>query len=595
MARSDLIGLIGGYEKKNGKRQRSFYSKRISGTVTLNMKRFLDSRPLKLMRSLTDLFSYATAKTYGIFLLSFGLISLIIQFVKDYFGVFGGLSLSALIIGAAFAALSIPLLLVDVPISVMLQRFKPTEIIFFEFFCIKKLYYTGGERALHPLFAALFGALLAALGIFIPLWWIALGLGILLFVGLTFLSPEFAFFFSLLALPFMPLIPGYTAIMAVAALLGALSFIRKAIFGKRVIFIEQYDLLIGVMCFAVLASGIFRGGLDSFVGGILTVAMALGYFLSANVVTNRRLGDCAVNAVVISSIPTSIVSIVTFVTTLHRGDGGYFLREGISATFDTKGAAAAFFLVAAIFSLTIAKESHRGIRALYSVIFILNLMSLFLTGMLFAFLALLIGYLAYVALKSGGWLALYLPILFLLPYLIFFFPESALSSLPDATYADGSAEVFRASLLAFKDNIVMGVGIGIDSFTATMAKYGIESFESSGNLFLELGLEAGIFALLAFLMLLVVRLGHRAAYQRYVKNSQLSKLSPMMSVTVFALLVFGSLEHIFRDPSIMYLFWCVFGIAGASLRVCKREYDDRTLYFEDTKSSNSSVISVYIK
>ena len=112
---------------------------------------------------------------------------------------------------------------------------------------------------------------------------------------------------------------------------------------------------------------------------------------------------------------------------------------------------------------------------------------------------------------------------------------------------------------------------------------------------MELGLGCGALLLVAFLLLLLVRLVHRASYQRYVRNSQLSKLSPLVSVALLALLVLGCYDYIFADLTIFYLFFAVFGIGGASLRVCKRDFDDRTLYFEDEKSSTSSVIRVYIK
>lgn len=599
MARSDLTGFLTGYEKRDKSERiytdKSFYSKKISGTVTLEMKRFLDSRPLKAMRSAVNRFAYATAKTYGIFLLSFGLISLIIQFVKDYFGIFGGLSLSSLIIGAALAALSIPLLLVDEPISIMLQRFKLTEIIFFEFFCIKRLYHTGSEKTLHPIFAVFTGTVLAVLGLWLPLWWILLAFGIVLFVALTFLSPEFAFFSSLLLLPFLPLIPGYTAIIALTAVLGSASFIRKAIFGKRVISIEQYDLIIGIMSFVIFLRGAFGGSKDAFVGAAVMSLMSLGFFLSGNVVTNRRLADCALNAVVISSLPASLVSISVFFYHISSGEPLLFLEKGISSTLSAPGAAAAFFLVAVMFSLALAKESHGGARGTYIALLVLNFIALILTGKLFAVVALIVAALAYYALKFSGWTACLLPLLFAAPYLMLLIPEDTLSRLPSALYADGTATVFKAALQAFADNPMLGVGIGGESFAEVMSEYGVSGFRDSGNLFLELALEAGIFSLIMFAILLVVRLVHRAVYQRYVSSSQLSKLSPMVSSTIFVLLVYGCFDYIFADPSIFYLFLCVFGIGGASLRVCKQEYDDRVLYFENEKSSTSSVVNIRIR
>ena len=163
MLKSKLSKLFTGYTDPSSDDSghvgigRRFYAKKVSGSVTIKTKRFLDSRPMKLLRKIIDAFSYAPAKTYGALFLTFGLLSLIIGFSKNYFEIGSEVSLSSLIIGAVFAILSIPLILVDVPIAVMLESFKPTEIIFFEFFCIKRLYYTGNESAIGPIFGVLIG------------------------------------------------------------------------------------------------------------------------------------------------------------------------------------------------------------------------------------------------------------------------------------------------------------------------------------------------------------------------------------------------------------------------------------------------------
>ncbi len=599
--RNGFFDFLIGYENPTsadgakGSLGKRFYAKKLSGRVTQETKRFLDSGFMKFLRGTVETFRYASAKTYGILLLTFGILSLIIQFLKDYFGIFGGSSLSALIIAACFGIVSIPLLLVDAPLSIMMQNFRPTEIIFFEFFCIKRLYKTGNERTLHPAFAVLIGAFLALLGAYIPLYTIALGIGILLFVVLTFLSPEFCFLSTLLFLPYFSLLPYSSEIIAVIAFLGTLSFIRKTAFGKRVIFFEQYDILILVMVFGMLISGIFSGGERSFGGGVIMAAMLLGYFLAGNTVTNRRLADCAVNAVAISSVPASLVSIVTFLIDVSCGEWSDFVFNGISSTFTETGSAAAFFIVGFLFSVVLAKEAHGFTENLYSIFAILNLFAMLLTGEFFAIGAILFAAVAYLALKAGGWLALLLPLLFGLSYLIFFIPEAFLSSLPDVFYSDGSFAVMRRALSVFLDNMLLGIGMGTDNFISEMSSHGVLGRSDCGNIFLELGLEAGIFALVAFLLLLIVRIIHRAVYQRYIKHSQVGKLSPLVSVTIFALFVFGSFEYLFRDLSMLYLVFSVFGLSGATLRVAKQEHDDSVLYFEDEKSSTSSVVNILLK
>jgi len=601
MLKSKLAKLFTGYtDPANDETGRTgigkrFYAKKVSGSVTIKTKRFLDSRPMKLFRKIIDLFSYASAKTYGALFLTFGLLSLIIGFSKNYFGLGAEVPLSSLIIGAVFAVLAVPLMLFDAPIAVILESFKPTEIIFFEFFCIKRLYYTGGEKAMSPVIGVFLGAVLAILGAFVPVWMIALGIAIILFVAISFLSPEFTFFSTLLTLPYISLIPYSSLVLALAATLGALSFGRKMLFGKRVVFLEQYDIVIWVMMLGILISGIFVKGLDSFVSALIIVSTFFGYFLASNTVTNRRLADCAINAVALSSIPAVIVSFVQYINIAASGEPLGFLADGICSTFNSSGSAAAFFLISTVFSLTLIRQTKDLSKGCSSALFLFNLSALIMTGEITAILALVLGSFAYASIRKGKWMIAVIPLLLILPYLILLIPEEWIVALPIRIYPEGTHGVIYSSMKAFANNIFLGIGMGRESFITEMQKYGVTGFLDSGNLFIELGLEAGIFAIGAFLLLLLIRLIHRYSYQKYITHSQVSRLSPFMSMSVFVLLVFGSFNYLFSDISVMYLFWCVFGIGSGALRVAKSEHDDRFMYFEDGKSSDSAVINLHLR
>ena len=99
-------------------------------------------------------------------------------------------------------------------------------------------------------------------------------------------------------------------------------------------------------------------------------------------------------------------------------------------------------------------------------------------------------------------------------------------------------------------------------------------------------------ALVCFVVILLVRLRHRAAYYKYTKTSQVSTLSPMFSVTIFALLVLGATNYIWSDVSTAYLFWSVLGLGSATLRVAKQEHDDRVLYFDGARSATSAMVEL---
>ena len=601
MAKKKLTKILVGYDEssmssdKRDKINKGFHAKKISGSVGIKTKRFLDSRPVRIFRKITNLFSYAQAKAYGVLFFTFGLLSLIIGFTRNYIGDSLQIPLSSLIISAVFAVLAIPLMLVDLPLSVMLEKFKPTEVIFFEFFCIKRLYYTGKEAALNPFIAAFIGVALAVLGAFVPIWIVALGILAVVFVALSFLSPEFTFFFTLLGLPYVSLLPYPSLILAFVATVGALSFARKTLFGKRVIFIERYDVLIWFMMIGILLSGIFVKGIDSFINALIICSAFFGYFLASNTVTNRRLADCAVNALALSSIPAVIVSYVQFIITVVRRSPLYFAENGIPSTFNSPRAAAAFFLVAIVFTSVVIKESHHLKKGLSTVLLVLNVIALLATGEVMAVLALLLGILAYLSVKAGKRMLVVIPLLLIAPYSLLFIPEQWILSLPIRVYSQGIHYLMAKSISVFTDNILLGIGMGPECFISEMEKHGVVGFTDSGNIFLELGLEAGVVAITAFLLLLFIRLLHRCSYRKYVTHSQVSKMSPFMSMAVFVLLVFGTFNYLFSDVTVLYLFWCVFGIGSSALRVAKGEHDDRVMYFEDEKSSDSAVANLNLR
>ena len=78
-------------------------------------------------------------------------------------------------------------------------------------------------------------------------------------------------------------------------------------------------------------------------------------------------------------------------------------------------------------------------------------------------------------------------------------------------------------------------------------------------------------------------------------NSQVRKLSEYATMTLSVLIVFGAFNYIWANMTAYYLFWCVFGLGSAGLRVSKQEFDDRVAYFSDGRADDSSAIDITIK
>ena len=600
MAKRSLMEFISGYtdgdKNSSGKK---FSVELITGSANRVSLTRAGKYLSKFFERFTKVVSYTPARTYGAFLCVLGALSLAIHFVLDYIGIYDDIPLPTLIIGVAFSLLSIPFILSDKPLSVALQDNAVTDFIFFEFLCIRRMHRNSTEKGIPPAFGIFAGVVLAVVSLFVPMWTVALGVAIAAYLFLTFLSPEFSFFSMFLIMPYLSF---DTDGVFLAAMVGVtlISYARKVASGKRVYFFEQYDFALFVMLFCILISGIFLKGVESFVSSIVMILLGMGYVLASSLVTNRRLADCVINAVIISSFPVSVIAIVE--SAMEIAGHGFATFAGASATFDKPYTLAIFLLVTLSFALYFVDvRRRRAVKVLYAIIAAINFVALFFTMSFWALAVLVIGWLASCAQKArfgSGLLILFLSVAL---YGLLFVPNDYLEliSSNDIVRALGfsdSIERWQTSLAMLKDNLVLGIGIGAESFTEEIFKYAPEfAHSNSGSFLLEIACEAGVISLGAFILIYLVRVRHRGIYQPYVRNSQVRKLSSYTTLTTVMLMAYGAFNYIWADMTMYYLFWCVFGLGSATLRVAKNEFDERAAYFRDGSTEDSSSIDITIK
>ena len=602
MKRKPFLNLVNGYESdKSGgvksSRKKRFFSRSYSGSVTGGGGSVL-RRSVRLGNKLTEVFSFTQSNAYGAGLLGYGITTFLAYFLIYYFDIPLENGSYSAVIGTVAIVLGLPLVASRKPIGIMLQDNRVLDFLFFEFFCIKRPHFSEKARAIPLSVVTSIGVFLGLLGALVPSWTVAVSIGGAVVIFVALLSPECAFIISLMALPYLSVIPYSEIAFSILIGLTVISFVRKVVCGKRVIFFEQYDLLLILLAAAFLISGIFMKGSESFVSSVTMLVMALGYILAGNLIANRRLADCALNAVVISSIPASVYSVSLFVADILRGEVS-LKNLAIDSTFSSGGECAMFMLCAVIFSVALAKQASGKLSAIYSAAAVLCAFALCLTGELFAVLALLIGFGGYFIFKAGGASLLLVIILAAVPYLYVALPpaltQTIAANISGAESGSELIELWSASVKVFLENPMFGAGIGEESFAEEMSSQGIVGYGDSHNTFIELGLEAGAIALLAFLLILLVRIRHRYNYRSYLKETDLDGTEAFIEVCLLSFVSFGATDYIWSDGASFYLFWCVFGIGSAVLRLAKKEVDDRTLYYEDTRDVDYSAIDIHLR
>jgi O-antigen ligase len=154
--------------------------------------------------------------------------------------------------------------------------------------------------------------------------------------------------------------------------------------------------------------------------------------------------------------------------------------------------------------------------------------------------------------------------------------------------------IFRSSLAMLQKHPFLGVGVGADNFSKAFAPFAEEGVIAphSHNLLLQIGCEAGIAALFTFALLFFTRMRHISVYGRYIRRGSMRTVTVFATLALFALLIFGMSDYIWFSPSMYYLFFVLFGMGSASLRIAKDEADDRLNYHGDARRADSSVVDI---
>ncbi len=122
--------------------------------------------------------------------------------------------------------------------------------------------------------------------------------------------------------------------------------------------------------------------------------------------------------------------------------------------------------------------------------------------------------------------------------------------------------VYNSSLQMFHDNPIFGIGAGNKVFREIYGLYMLSGFDalSCYCVFLEIAVESGIFALIAFLLFLYNIIG--AGIRKFVSIKDFSSKAVLFAgvVSILAVMVHGLFDTIFFRPQIQFLFWTMTAI-----------------------------------
>jgi len=135
--------------------------------------------------------------------------------------------------------------------------------------------------------------------------------------------------------------------------------------------------------------------------------------------------------------------------------------------------------------------------------------------------------------------------------------------------------VYQSAINMVKDNWLFGIGVGNQNFREVYGLYMRTGFDalSAYCIFLEIAVESGIFALLAFLGFLGILIYKGI---KFILNSNDLKTTALVAIaitSVIAVMVHGFVDTVFFRPQIQFIFWTM--VAFVSAILSSKEYNGR--------------------
>ena len=559
-----------------------FFAKEISGISSGREKTHFLNKFNKLTDSIMKSLAYTSSRAIGFFFLSFGLLSLIMNLSKYYFAENPVVELTTLIICAIFVVVGIPLFFIEKPLCIMLQDFVITDYIFFEFFSIKRMRRDEKIETIPNLVAIILGLIFAIPAFLVSVEFVLLALGLVIFAIMAFVSPEFPFLFTVLILPYISIFPFSNYILTGLLVLTLISFFRKVKLGKRVYVFGISDVLIFVFALVIFIFGIVGKGDATIEENLVYFIFSLAYIPAANMIVNRRLGDCAVEAVLASAVPVAIYSLAVHILRLMGAVDASYHLIGSSASV------ASILFVASAFALFYIPHSKGLKRAVTVVELVVYLAALLTSGLVPVLIILPVFVVAFIVVFRLGLSKIWALLLFLLPGCVFLLPASVLNSISTFFSMNVTLAEMRGQLLYSAELFIKNAFVGVD--------YSTDSLLIFTNTPIGIGLRFGVFAIVIITLILFLRFRQLSLYDSYLRSSSsLLRLSNMSFLAMMSLLMIGWFTDVSADMSIYALFFLIFGMSTASLRISKNEYEDRLRYFGDNRSVESSDADITLK
>ena len=146
---------------------------------------------------------------------------------------------------------------------------------------------------------------------------------------------------------------------------------------------------------------------------------------------------------------------------------------------------------------------------------------------------------------------------------------------PNDTSTASRIPLYQAALSVIKESPVSGAGLGTaatQAFIKDMNLYhGKAPFVHSHNFFLEVWIEAGLLGIVGFISSMLWNIKRAAHTVRHCGDSAARTITCAACAAMCGSLVCGLADYLWNYPRVMCMFWFVFAMALAGVKICRME------------------------
>lgn len=547
-------------------------------------EQFEESRILFLWRRLVLFLVGSKLRLYGSFLMTFGIYTGLVYFIKPFIETSAEADPMYLVWGIALALVAFPMLLTSKTLSQALNMSTFGHFLVSDVFGIpdEKLSVPNSKHGDSYSVAIFVGLVFGSVSYFFsPVYVLAL-IGIFVAIALIMSSPEIGVVSVLALLPIFSAGKGESALILMV-LLYSFSFLIKLLRGKRVIRFGFSDLLILIFCFLLVLSGALNVWNTAPSLTFRTVFIIIGCIIAGNLMSTKQWQRRCVMALVFSGFFTSLITIWKGCTSSVNDLFGLSIDtqtlEG-SVLFGNRDYLAMFLLICLVMTVTLIYTGggikHRfNVNVMSASMIIALLLTASMASIIACFTALTVFFMIMSrrTIKVGAFAVVAVPsVALILGGEILSGVLSFLNFTP--AFTNSMEKIFMGSFDLIRASYFLGLGEGgFEAIYPVYAYAGFENVSNAGAFWLTLLCDTGILGLALIFALVFLLFKNVFGFLKQNTGKDKKAFIAGALAALLGLLVQSLFCDFSSRMNLLYLFFAIICISFSSIRTGCEELD----------------------